>query len=48
MDFERKVDHWSARTVLTKAESEEVKGAEKRETANGSGRGDPLDAALEQ
>ena len=29
MDTERKADHWSARTVLTKEESEEVKGAEK-------------------
>ena len=29
MDPERKADHWSARTVLTKEESEEVKGAEK-------------------
>ena len=27
MDPERKADHWSARTVLTKEESEEVKGA---------------------
>ena len=31
VDPERKADHWSAWTVLTKAESEEVKGAEKRE-----------------
>ena len=29
MDTKRKADHWSARTVLTIEESEEVKGAEK-------------------
>ena len=28
MDPERKADHWSARTVLTKEECEGVKGAE--------------------
>ena len=27
-DSERKADHWSARTVLTKEEGEEVKGTE--------------------
>ena len=28
MDPGRKADHWSARTVLTKEEGEEVKGTE--------------------